>query len=152
MVELDKGAVTRMDNTKKQAKRMQMPGNQAAQQSLRNQVHAPPKSKVNAVGTVQKNYDDVLQPQASAMPTEQSGLPPQPEFDPAVFKEEMGNHLLGNIKTTQFLNTAAAKDATTGVILKEQFNQFNPNKTPDSRSMIKRILGRMGVDPNAGQG
>lgn len=146
MVELDKGAVTRMDNTIKQGKRNQMngPGAQAAQQSLRHKVKGPERKAEAPVGV--SNYGEVLQPKPVNIPTGGPQLPPQPEFDPAVFKEDVENTLLGTIKTNQFLNSAAAKDAQTSVQLKEIFNQFNPNKKPDPRSMVDRVVNRMGLN------
>lgn len=147
MVALNKGAVTRMDNTIKQGKRNQMtgPGADAAKQSLKNQVHGPAKSAGSPVGNT---YDQVMQPQPPMeFPTGGTNdMPRQPDFDPAVFKEDVGLSLLGNIKTHQFLNSPAAKDAQTSVQLKEIFNQFNTNKKPDPRSMADRVVNRMGLN------
>lgn len=151
---LDKGAVTRMNNTITQGKKNQMkvgPGGEIAQQSLKKQLSPKPAPKSRP--PVGNNYDEVLRTQAplvniptggpSSMPPDQSA-----QFNPEVFKEDVVNNLLGTIKTHQFLNSAAFQDAKTSVELKEMFNQFNPNKKPDPRSMVDRVVNRMGINPN----
>lgn len=150
---LDKGAVTRMNNTITQGKKNRLvggPGGNAAQASLQKQLSPKPVAKN---GPPVGDFEEVLRPQPINIPTGgPPNLPAQPEFDPAVFKEDVVNNLLGTIKTNQFLNSAAAKDAKTSVELKEIFNQFNPNKKPDPRSMVDRVVNRMGIDPNEKQG
>lgn len=147
---LDKGAVTRMNNTIIQGKKNQMkvgPGGQIAQQSLKKQLSPPPAPKSRP--PVGNNYNDVLTPSPVNVPTGgPSPMPQQPEFDPEVFKEDVVNNLLGTIKTHKFLDSPAAQDAKTSVELKEMFNQFNPNKKPDPRSLVDRIVHRMGLNPN----
>lgn len=150
---LDKGAVTRMNNTITQGKKNQMkvgPGGNIAQQTLKKQLS--PQPVANSQPPVGNNYKDVITPSPVNIPTggpsPQAQMPNQPEFDPEVFKEDVVNNLLGTIKTHQFLNSAAAKDAKTSVELKEIFNQFNPNKKPDPRSMVDRVVNRMGINPN----
>lgn len=148
MMELDKGAVTRMENTVKQGQRNQMvgPAKQAAQSSLKNQVKRPVRKGGPSVG---QNYQQVIQPQAPAdIPTGGPVLPQQPEFDAGVFKQDMIDGIVGQVRTTNFLNSPAAKDAQTSVQLKELFNQFNPNKKPDPRSLVDRVVNRMGINPN----
>ena len=145
---LDKGAITRMNNTITQGKKNRLaggPGGNAAEASLQKQLSPKPVAKDGpSVGQSQ-----VLRPEPINIPTGgPPNLPPQPEFDPVVFKEDVVNNLLGTIKTNQFLNSAAAKDAKTSVELKEMFNQFNPNKKPDPRSMVDRVVNRMGINPN----
>jgi hypothetical protein len=135
-----------MDNTIIQAKRQTMPGPgaQAAQASLKHQVKG---SKVS--GLPVGNMDKVIKPQPTNIPTGgPTQLPPQPEFDPGIFKQDMADSIVGQIRTNDFLNSAAAKDAMTSVQLKEFFNQFNPNKKPDPRSLVDRVVNRMGLNPN----
>jgi hypothetical protein len=146
MSELDKGAVTRMDNTIAQAKRQTMPGpgSNAAQASLRHQVKGPKRQGGSPVG----DYSQVVKPQPVNIPTGGPQLPPNPEFDAGVFKQDMADSIVGQIRTNNFLNSAAAKDAMTSVQLKEMFNQFNPNKKPDPRSLVDRVVNRMGLNPN----
>lgn len=155
---LDKGAVTRMNNTITQGKKNRLaggPGGNAAEASLQKQLSPKPvaKGRWNPRGEFVPEFPEVLRPEPINIPTGgPPNLPPQPEFDPAVFKEDVVNNLLGTIKTNQFLNSAAAKDAKTSVELKEMFNQFNPNKKPDPRSIVDRVVNRMGINPNEEQG
>lgn len=143
MVELDKGAVTRMNNTIKQGERNQMvgPAKDIAQMSLRNQVKGPERKAGFPVG--------IPQPAPINIPTGNQPLPAQPEqFDAGVFKPDPIENFVHEKRTKDFLNSAAAKDAQTSVVLKELFNQFNPNKKPDPRSLVDRVVNRMGLNPN----
>ena len=107
-----KSAETRMDNTVKQAKRNTMvgPGAQAAQASLKHQVQGSKAS----VG----NYKEVVTPQPTEIPTGEPTRQVVPEFDAGVFKEDMADSMVGQIRTNNFLNSPAAKDAMTSVQLK----------------------------------
>lgn len=144
MVELDKGAVTRMNNTIKQGERNQMagPAKDIAQASLRNQVKGPERKAGPPVG-------NIPQPAPIDIPTGAPPLPAQSEqFNAGVFKPDPIENFVHQKRTTDFLNSAAAKDAQTSVVLKELFNQFNPNKKPDPRSLVDRVVNRMGLNPN----
>lgn len=141
---MNEGAQTRMDNTIRQAKRQTMPGPaaEAAQASLRHKVKTDPPKVSPPVGNVNKGGSNV----PTNIPTGGPSLPPQPDFDVGVFKEEMVDNIATQIRSTNFLNSPAAKDAMTSVQLKEMFNQFNPNKKPDPRSIVDRVVNRMGLN------
>lgn len=142
---MNKSAETRMANTETQAQRNTMvgPGAQAAQASLKDQVHGSRK-----VGSPVGDYKEAVTPQPIDIPTGEPNRQVVPEFDAGVFKEDMADSIVGQIRTNNFLNSAAAKDAMTSVQLKEIFNQFNTNKKPDPRSLVDRVVNRMGLNPN----
>jgi hypothetical protein len=145
---LDERAETRMDNTIKQSKRNQMvgPGNEAAKQSLRHQVKGPEHKGGPPVGIPQREL-----PPPKNIPTGGPALsaPSLPEeFDVGIFKEDLVEGIANQVRTFNFINSPAAKDARTSVELKEIFNKFNPNKRPDPRSFVDRVVNRMGINPN----
>jgi hypothetical protein len=123
---------------------LQGPGANAAQQSLRQQMPKPTQVKTAPVGRLELPE---RQPQAPVeLPTGGPVMPPPEEgFDPEVFKEDMVSNILGQIRTKQFVNSPRVKDATTSVQIKEFFNQNNPNRRQDGRSLIEQVTSRMGM-------
>lgn len=124
---------------------LQGPGANAAQQSLRQQLPKPTQIKTAPVGRLELPE---RQPQSNPveLPTGGPVMPPPEEgFDPEVFKEDMVSNILGQIRTKQFANSPRVKDATTSVQIKEFFNQHNPNRKPDGRSLIEQVTSRMGM-------
>jgi hypothetical protein len=146
---LDKGAVTRLENDKTRAAQMSMPHNKAAQAALRKQtreVNGPRNPVGSGPQSAQGSIVQNLAPQRQ-VPVPEGGpqLPPDPEFDPAIFKEDMEDNIVGQIRTQQFLSSPRVKDAQTSIQLKEFFNQHNPNRKPDPRDLMDRVVSRIGV-------
>lgn len=139
----NKSAETRMENTKIDAKRMNLPGNLGAQQALRNQtsqVHASPVGRLE-LPKPQHHVPVELPTQGPAMPE------PEQEFNPEVFKEDMVNHMIGQIRTEKFIQSPRVKDAMTSIQIKEFLNQANPNRPKDTRSLLDQVIDRMGMRP-----
>lgn len=149
---LNKGAVTRINNDGVRARARgasNAPGGQAASRALASDIkRAPVKKAASPVGNQTNQYPEVLSAPPVAIPTGGPSPMPQQEFDPELFQQNMVDNIVGTVRTHQFLNSAAAQDAKTSVELKEMFNQFNPNKKPDPRSMVDRVVNRMGINPN----
>lgn len=137
-------AVTRMNNNLVNAARLSMPFNAAAQASLRNQTSSshPSGPPVGPTGNV-----SAIQPQPVgqvALPTGGPVGPPQPDFDPEVFKENLLDTVVGEVRTQNFMNSARVKDAATSVRLKNVFNATNDQKMPDDRNLLEQVINRMG--------
>lgn len=147
---LDKGAVTRINNDQVRAKQMQMPHNQAAQMSLKEQTSEVRKGS-NPVGRGSmpspKGALQNLAPQRGlSLPEPASELANPPEFDPDQFNKDMEDNILGQVRTEQFLKSPRLKDALTSIQLKEFFNQHNPRRKPDPRDLMDRVISRMGFN------
>lgn len=141
-----KSAVTRMNNNLVNAARASMPLNAAAQASLRHQ-----SSSANPSGPPVGNHSQGdplqgLQPMAPVeLPTGGPQMAPDPEFDPEVFKQNVIDNVVGQVRTQQFLNSPQVKDAVTTTRLKNVFNSGNPRRSPDSRNLFEQVMSRMGV-------
>lgn len=143
---LNKGAVTRLNNDKVKAAQMSMPHNPAAQAALREQT-SEIRGPRTPVGRPEQPVIQNLAPQRGvSVPEGGPQLPPQPDFDPAIFKQDMEDNIIGTIRTQQFLNSPRVKDAQTSIQLKEFFNQHNPNRKPDPRDLLDRVVNRIGVN------
>lgn len=150
-VAFSKSATTRFNNNQIEAQQRAMPFNQAAQQSLRKQSSAsnpsgPPASVPRNSNELQ-GVGGLLGPQQAPLPTGGPVMAPEAAqgFDPAVFQEQALDELVGSIRTQEFINSPRVKDAATSVRLKNFFNNSNPDRRPDSRTLLEQVLNRIGV-------
>lgn len=142
-----KSAVTRMNNNLVNAAKLSMPFNAAAQASLRHQTSGAKPSGPPVGPSQPPAQSSGLEPQVTeqvALPTGGPVGPPQPDFDPEIFKENLLDQIVGEVRTQHFLNSARVKDAATTEVLRERFNLHNPDKMPEGRNLIQRVLNRIG--------
>lgn len=144
-----KSATTRFNNSQLNGARAAMPFNVAAQQSLRNQSSGATPSGP-PVGPKQ-NPNDLIMPFApegapAPLPTGGPALPvEQPKYNPLEFRDKTIDKILEEFRQEKFINSPRVKDAATSVRLKNFFNNSNPDRMPDSRNMLDRVLARMGL-------
>lgn len=141
----NKSAMTRFNNTKAQAAQMAMPHNQAAQAAIRKTY-----SKSTPGGPPAGNPDpgqllQGLEPQQPvALPTggPQMPLDQSAGFDPEVFKQDVLNEVVGQVRQQQFLESPQVKDAATSVRLKNWFNGGDPARVEDPRNLLQQVISR----------
>lgn len=141
----NKSAMSRFNNTKAQAAQMAMPHNQAAQAAIRKQYSkstpgGPPVSSPDPgqlLQGVQPQQPVALPTGGPQMPLEQSA-----DFDPEVFKEDLLNEVVGQVRQQQFLESPQVKDAATSVRLKNWFNGGDPTRVEDPRNLLQQVISR----------
>jgi hypothetical protein len=136
-------ATTRFNNNQIRAAQLSMPHNAMAQASLRrmgnsgNPVGQPVSS--NPIQNVMQSAGPVEIPTGGPqMPVEQTV-----GFDPGVFKDNVLEDLVNQVRTQKFINSPAVKDAMSSVTLRNFFNATNPNAVPDNRSLMRQVLARL---------
>lgn len=145
-----KSAMTRFNNTKAQAARMAMPHNQAAQAAIRKQTSKSTPGGPPAVagspdpGQLLPGFEPQ---QPVALPTggPQMPLDQSADFDPEVFKQDVLNEVVGQVRQQQFLESPQVKDAATSVRLKNWFNRGDPARVEDSRNLLQQVISRTGL-------
>ena len=147
-----KSATTRFNNSQIKAQQASMPHNAAAQQALRKQYSGSTPGGPPVGPTANPNeLVSSMVPQGGGeaeIPTGGPQMPLDEGFDPAVFKENMLDELVGNVRTQQFINSPRVKDAVTSVRLKNFLNSTNPDRVPDSRNLLSQVLSRMKMGPH----
>lgn len=156
-VTFNRSAATRMNNNLVNGARATLPGpgNQAAQQSLRNQYSkknpgAPVGPNVNQpVKQMQAPMQASMQ-QPMELPTGGPQAPPEMGngmeaadalLDPMAQMEQ----LIEEVKQKQFEESPRVKDAMEAIRFKNLMNAENPRYQPDSRSLFEQVVARIGM-------
>ena len=146
-VPFTKSAQTRANNSTRNAARSTMVGNQAAQQSIRNQTSKTSATQPGAVGpTVQQSA--VQQPAAPVqIPTGGPQMPVEAAegFDPGVFVDQAIGDFVGQIKLKNFIESPRVKDAMESIRLKNLMNSDNPKYQQDPRTLFQQVVSKIGM-------
>ena len=141
-VSFNKSAMSRFNNSQRNASRATMVGNPAAQQSIKNQTSKVASTKA---GAIQPQQASLTQP--APLPTGGPALPVESAqgFDPAVFMEQQINNFVGKVKLENFLQSPRVKDAMESIRLKNIMNADNPRYRKSLKPLFDQVVDKIGM-------